>query len=58
MRGAARAPGEVEHRVPPGLQPAAAVDGKRGRGGMVFTLDALHTNRRAARLITQELHAH
>jgi hypothetical protein len=26
--------------------------------GMVFTLDALHTNRRAARLITQELHAH
>jgi hypothetical protein len=25
---------------------------------MVFTLDALHTDRRAARLITQELHAH
>jgi hypothetical protein len=24
---------EAEHRVPPGLQPAAAVDGKRGPGG-------------------------
>jgi hypothetical protein len=26
--------------------------------GMVFTLDALHTNKKTARLITEDLHAH
>jgi predicted transposase YbfD/YdcC len=97
---------EIDHPVPPGLLPAAAVDGKALRGartgkngrtfllgaishvsgvvlgqrqvpdkkgeaaqveallagldtaGMVFTLDALHTTRKTARLITEDLHAH
>jgi len=97
---------EDEHPVPPGLLPAAAVDGKALRGsgtttgtrtflvgaishvtgvvlgqrqvptkkgeggqvdallapldaaGMVFTLDALHTTKKTARLITQKLRAH
>lgn len=95
----------AEHPAPPGLLPAAAVDGKalrgartrggrvflvgaiahasgavmgqvqvpdkRGEGpaarallsqlsahGMVFTLDALHTTKTTARLITDKLHAH
>jgi hypothetical protein len=99
----------VSHPAPPGLLPAAAVDGKAMRGartatggrvcllgaishgtgvvlgqrrvpdkkgeagqveallsgldggaatGMVFTLDALHTTRKTAQLITDDLHAH
>jgi predicted transposase YbfD/YdcC len=95
----------VEHPLPAGLLPAAAVDGKAARGartatgpvflvgaiahvsgvilgqrqvpgkkgegaqvgpllapldaaGMVFTLDALHTTKKTARLITEDLHAH
>jgi len=95
----------VDHPLPAGLLPAAAVDGKAARGartatgpvflvgaiahvsgvvlgqrqvpgkkgegaqvgpllapldaaGMVFTLDALHTTKRTARLITEDLHAH
>lgn len=100
-----------DHPVPPGLLPAAALDGKALRGartpaggrafllgaishvsgvvlgqrqipdkkgeagqveallagldtagldtaGMVFTLDALHTTKKTARLITDDLHAH
>ena len=97
---------QVEHPLPPGLLPAAAVDGKALRGsrtasgartflvgaishvnavvlgqrqvpdkkgeggqveallapldaaGMVFTLDALHTTKKTARMITQDLDAH
>jgi predicted transposase YbfD/YdcC len=95
----------VEHPLPAGLLPAAAVDGKAARGartatgpvflvgaiahvsgvilgqrqvsgkkgegaqvgpllapldaaGMVFTLDALHTTKKTARLITEDLRAH
>lgn len=95
----------VDHPLPAGLLPAAAVDGKAARGartatgpvflvgaiahvsgvilgqrqvpgkkgegaqvgpllapldaaGMVFTLDALHTTKKTARLITEDLHAH